>query len=173
MTRAHGLSPESTLTHTPDKCAEVARLAATLRSWVAALVFPDEVKFSWSVLHAFAEVLRETSLPAQYPQFHWFATAMAVSGAGQTEDELHDVLYEIDQRLNLDEEFTECVMMDRCATLFAMVLSFAGRFLSASLDPNFHREEPTEAVLRGKLEMAIQMAERSASGPPPPLGRRP
>ena len=160
--------------HPPDKRAEVARLAGVLRSAIAPLAFIDACTFSWSVLHAFADALRETSLPAQYPQFHWFTTAMAVSGAGgQSEDELHDALYEIDQRLNVDEEFVMAVVMDadRRAELFAMAVSFAGRFLSASLDPTFRKEDPTEAVLRGKLEQAVQMAERSASGPP--LGRRP
>lgn len=164
------------MTSEPDKRAEVARFAVTLRSAIAPLVFTDAVKFSWTVLHAFADAIRETSLPVQYPQFHWFATALAASAAGgQDEDELHDTLYEIDQRLNLDEEFTEAVIMDtdRCATLFAMAVSFASRFLSASLDPSYRKEEPTESVLRGKLEQAIQMAERSASGSPPPLGRRP
>ena len=146
----------------------VEEAASAIRESLAEAVFTTPLGFSLSSLRSFASGLRSTDLPRRYATFKWFADAADTTE--ELEDAVLEFLYQVDQRLNLDEEFEAAAGgdPDRRAILFAMSISFAGRFLSASLDPVHRRVEPTESALRAELEMAIKMAEASATGCPPP-----
>lgn len=133
--------------------------AADLKQALKQIEFSDLPAFVLQAFHCFAQELLKAKLVERYEQFDWFVSTVSSCAVS----ELHDLLYEIDQRINLDEEFQEAVSFDpdRLGIFFAMAISFVCRFMSASLDPQTRPEDSSEQAVRGKLEMALLMAQSS------------